>query len=214
MTEDICYMAVDGRSGSDSSVDALCAIGSNAKDKFGFGEVTVLSARPPWRSPSNVRVIQIPQLSFAEYSEFVFSRIHAYTDKKFILIYQEDGYALRPEFWDPEFLNYDYIGAPWPTKFPWAAEGFLVGNGGFSLRSRRLCEFCSPLAYPRGASEDMMICTYYKNYLVARGFQFAPVEVAKKFSFEHMFDETHDINACFGFHGKHNLHLVGAAQND
>jgi len=38
-----------------------------------------------------------------------------------------------------EFLEYDYVGAPWNHK----PDNISVGNGGFSLRSRRLMEWCA-----------------------------------------------------------------------
>jgi hypothetical protein len=213
-TDDICYMAVDGREGEDSAVDSLCSIGAAAKDKFGFGQVVVLSARTPRQVHEGVRNVQINRMNLAQYSRFVFSRIYNYTDKPFILIYQDDGFALRPDLWDPEFLNYDYIGAPWPEKFPWSARGCSVGNGGFSLRSRKLCKFCSTLAYPDGTPEDMIICVFYRKLLEENGFKFAPVDIAKKFSYEHQFDSSHDITTSFGFHGKHNVHLVDGMNND
>lgn len=44
-----------------------------------------------------------------------------------ILIYQEDSLIFRK--FDPKFLKYDFIGAPYTNK--------EIGNGGFSLRKRK-----------------------------------------------------------------------------
>jgi hypothetical protein len=49
-----------------------------------------------------------------------------------ILIYQEDSYIFHNKI--KPFLNYDYIGAPWPQNQDDNSAG--VGNGGFSLRSK------------------------------------------------------------------------------
>lgn len=205
---DICYMAVDGRLTEANAVERLCEIGDRAKDKFGFGEVVVLSARSPKNSPLHTKVTTIRPLNYLQYSQFVFSQIHLHTEKKFVLIYQDDGFALNPDNWTDEFLNYDYIGAPWPKYFPWSKDGTDVGNGGFSLRSRKLIEFCSRLPYPMGAAEDMVICGFYRNRIKDAGFTFAPFDLARRFSCEWPIDATHTISSSFGFHGKHNLHLV------
>jgi hypothetical protein len=99
------------------------------------------------------------------------------------LTVQWDGWVINADAWDPGFLDYDYIGAPWP----WHRPGQQVGNGGFSLRSRRLMNFLAerrgnlPYRYP----EDDLIGRHYRPFLEAHGFRFAPVEVAARFSFEH-----------------------------
>jgi len=50
-----------------------------------------------------------------------------------ILIYQEDSCIFKDNI--KQFLNYDYIGAPWP--YTQNDNPFCVGNGGFSLRTRQ-----------------------------------------------------------------------------
>ena len=53
---------------------------------------------------------------------------HINTD--FCLVVQYDGKVSDPDLWNDDFLNYDYIGAAW-------TDGY-VGNGGFTLRSKKL----------------------------------------------------------------------------
>ena len=60
--------------------------------------------------------------------------------------------------WDPKFLNYDYIGALWPHY-----KENQVGNGGFSLRSKKLLESSRKLIeenpdYNLPLIEDDYIC--------------------------------------------------------
>lgn len=51
-----------------------------------------------------------------------------------ILIYQEDTIIFRNDI--DKFMEYDYIGAPWPKN---QNDNILcVGNGGFSLRSKKI----------------------------------------------------------------------------
>ncbi len=64
---------------------------------------------------------------------------------EYVLIIQDDGFPVRPGLL--EFVGkYDYIGAPWvhhTTYYDIYPYKYCVGNGGFSLRSKRLCEVAS-----------------------------------------------------------------------
>lgn len=73
------------------------------------------------------------------------SRLHSRFDTPYVLSIQWDGFPMRPGL--EEFIGkYDYIGAPWVKHVMWYdlyPRKYSVGNGGFSLRSRRLCEIAS-----------------------------------------------------------------------
>lgn len=116
-----------------------------------------------------------PLHGMGAYSTFCIRDLYEYIDTSHLLIVQHDGYVLDGQAWMPEFLNYDYIGAPW--------DGGLVGNGGFSLRSRRLMEAA---AYLPGNShpEDAFLSRHHRRQIEAGGFKFAPTEVAKQFAIE------------------------------
>jgi hypothetical protein len=91
-------------------------------------------------------------------------------------VVQHDGYVLNGGAWTDDFLKYDYIGAPWGGVN-------LVGNGGFSLRSRRLLEACSRMdgePHP----EDDFICRRHRKDLENLGMRFAPKELADRFAVE------------------------------
>jgi hypothetical protein len=55
-----------------------------------------------------------------------------------LLIYQEDSCIFKNNIDD--FLEWDYIGAPWPKEYNINKNG--VGNGGFSLRSKSVILEC------------------------------------------------------------------------
>ena len=65
----------------------------------------------------------------------------------FVLFSEWDSSVVNPLDWslsDPAYTTFDYIGAPWP--YPYDEAGYprctaenSVGNGGFSLRSKRFC---------------------------------------------------------------------------
>ena len=117
-----------------------------------------------------------------------------------ILTIQWDGWVLDGSLWNPEFLSYDYIGAPWP----WHTH-HRVGNGGFSLRSKRLLEFLSANRdrFPFRLPCDDAICREYRRALEAHGFRFAPEPLAWTFSREH--GEANPPCYSFGFHDPRNF---------
>ncbi|GAI96934.1 unnamed protein product [marine sediment metagenome] len=94
-----------------------------------------------------------------------------------ILIFQHDSMMLRPGI--DEFLDYDYVGAPWKFQL----NG---GNGGFSLRSKdmmlKTVNKFPYIAHNHG-NEDV----YFSNHLPLVGGNVAPREVCKKFSVETIF---------------------------
>lgn len=113
------------------------------------------------------------------------------------LCIQWDGFVLDGTAWDPSFLDYDYVGAPWPHF----NDGHNVGNGGFSLRSRRLLEACRTLPFGDYPMEDVLICREWRPQLERQGIRFAPESIARRFSFERMAPKGGE----FGFHGAFNL---------
>jgi hypothetical protein len=117
------------------------------------------------------------------------------------LVVQWDGYVLDPGRWEPGFLRWDYIGAPWHD-----IEGSrAVGNGGFSLRSRRLLDALTAPEMVSGHPEDVAICDTNRERLEQmHGIRFAPVEVARRFAFERLAP----AGPTFGFHGLFNFHRV------
>ena len=99
---------------------------------------------------------------------------------------------MRPHRWTEEFLNYDYIGAPWEPGLHFTKSGkeVLVGNGGFSLRSQKIMTAPRVLNLPftdNGTGyfhEDGQLCNYHRERLEEHGIKFAPVDLAAKFSKE------------------------------
>jgi hypothetical protein len=78
-----------------------------------------------------------------------------------VLLVQWDGYVCNPDAWDPAFLDCDYIGAKWF----WHNDAMRVGNGGFSLRSRRLLEALQDPRIALSVVEDETICRTFRPLL-------------------------------------------------
>jgi hypothetical protein len=114
------------------------------------------------------------------YCEFLWYKLPEYIPSKHMLTIQWDGWVTNPEMWDPEYLEYDYVGAPW-----WYNDGHNVGNG-TGLRSKRLMDFLVKHrdVFPVKGKEDELLCRVYRPTLEQHGFKWAPEQLASKFAFE------------------------------
>ena len=177
-----------------ATIDALRRSMAQAQ----FADVLLLSDRPPPAGETGINWRQIePIRSRADFSRFMLRDLAQHIATPHALCVQWDGYVLDGRAWDPAFLDFDYIGAPWPQF----SDGYNVGNGGFSLRSRRLLDACAALPFNGEVAEDVLICRLYRRELEEQGFRFAPESVARRFSFE----RTRSTGDEFGFHGSFNL---------
>jgi hypothetical protein len=157
-----------------------------------------------------VRFVPVERIgSSAEYSNFVVHRLHEYISSAHVLIVQYDGFVLNPSAWQHAFLQYDYLGATISIN-----RRRLVGNGGFSLRSRKLLHALRDDEEVRRydarrdpLSEDLAICDRYRPRLESRyGLRFAPEGLADAFAAE----LKRPTPGTFGFHNL--IHLVALHQ--
>lgn len=165
-----------------------------------FARCLLLSDRLPDNVDlSDIEWRKIPRLtSRDDYSAFMLRELHRHVDTSHVLVVQWDGYVLNGAAWRESFLEYDYIGAPWPHF----GDDHRVGNGGFSLRSRRLLEICAGLDSRNGEAEDITICRTNRLLLENRhAMRFAPEHVARLFAYE----RCPSLGGEFGFHGAFNL---------
>lgn len=126
-------------------------------------------------------VIQIPKIKNKdEYSEFIIDHLHRYFNTTHVLIVQWDSAVLDANEWSDTFLDYDVIGSSWAYN-----DDYNCGNGGFSLRSKKLMEHLAkdPQIVIK-SPEDECIGRLYGRYLRGLGFKFAPKEVMNKFAYE------------------------------
>lgn len=134
-----------------------------------------------------------PITSSRAYSDFLLTQLVDHVGTSHCLIIQWDGHVLDASCWDAEFLEYDYIGASWPQF----SDGKDVGNGGFSLRSRRLMQLCRDPAFQPSHPEDVAIARINRDWLESKGLLFAPCALANRFAAE----RAGDVTASFGYHG-------------
>lgn len=153
---------------------------------------------PPQADLAGIRHVRTAKMERREaYSQFILKELPGHIETDFALCVQWDGYILDARNWTEEFLTVDYVGAPWP-QFD---DGHEVGNGGFSLRSRRLLRACLDERIA-GDAEDIAICRSARP-LLEREFdiRFARRELARRFSYE----RTAARGDEFGFHGVFNM---------
>jgi len=166
-----------------------------------FGDVKLFSSRS---EECVTNKLEKPINTLLNYSTFAVYELHEHIDTEFAMCMQRDGYPLRPASWTDDFLRFDYIGAPWTWAAGYRAVGKhecevgrCVGNGGFSIRSKRLMEEAAKHEYDGDLNEDAFICKKIAHKLEAKGIRFAPVELASYFSVENGVYEFQ-----FGFHGR------------
>jgi hypothetical protein len=166
-----------------------------------FGDAKLISHIKPDNIPDAIKFVEIDKLTHDSYSPFMLYELYKYVDTDFCLTIHDDGFVINPHLWNDNFLNYDYIGAPWSHTIPYYGQKYRVGNGGFSLRSKKLIDLCRNIK--NVGHEDSSISIRYRDALEQHGCIFAPVDVAMRFSLEEPIPECpFDLNLCFGFHGR------------
>lgn len=156
-----------------------------------YSKILLLSNIKTQLNNSKIKLIQINQITSKEsYSRFMIKKLNQFIETKFCLIIQWDGFVVNPDAWLNTFLDYDYIGAPW------VQNSRLVGNGGFSLRSKKLLEVCEKAEFDNYHPEDDLICNTQRTYFQNQGIHFAPMSIAYKFSVE-----NEPYHGSFGWHG-------------
>jgi dihydropteroate synthase len=183
-----------------------------------FGDIKFISDIKPEYLPTQFKYCQIEKMnSIDDYSYNMVYNLHKFIDTEFALVIQADGYIVNPHMWQDDFLNYDYIGAPWnlPNDDFSFRDPFnniiRVGNGGFSLRSKKLLSLPTELnlewkSYFGYYNEDGFFTCHNRHLFEKEGCVFAPLDVAKYFSHEAEIPETYGIEP-FGFHGKWSKYL-------
>tara|TARA_A100001515_G_scaffold144850_2_gene150371 strand:- start:696 stop:1454 length:759 start_codon:yes stop_codon:yes gene_type:complete len=152
------------------------------------------------------------------FNQSFIQQTNKYIFDDFCLNIQHDSTIIDIEKWDNRFMHYDYIGAPWPMHIIQASDMVagrieeipnVVGNGGFSLRTRAFVEESAKLGWEH-KNEDLNICVFNYDTMTSAGIKFAPPELAAQFSKEHPtpfgnFNRNMLFSYnSFGFHGEFN----------
>lgn len=181
------------------NVEATLAAMRQCLDQAEFGEAILFCDTPPSAANADIRHVAVDRLeSGSDYSRFVMKELAPHIATTHCLLVQWDGFVVDARAWDDRFLEYDYIGAVWP-QFD---DGHDVGNGGFSLRSRKLLAALAKDEFAAVHPEDVAIGRRYRDCLEQdHGIRFADSATAQRFAFE----RRHSAAPSFGFHGVFNM---------
>lgn len=166
-----------------------------------------------------IDVVNISSLDYNNFSRFCLTQMKNYIDTEYMIYCHGDGFVINADKWDSNFLKYDYIGAPWPrhnlenSSARWDQVGreyrkskgmYNIGNGGFSLRSKKLLNLLSELYKEEyyGIPEDLVIAVVLREKLEEKGILFPDISTAGSFSCEATMVDGHvfSSNTSFGFH--------------
>ncbi len=190
-----------------------------------FGNVKIITTKEQIKNNSSLTnenfifeesIVDIK--NYKDYNHYVIYNLHNHVNTSHCLLVQPDGFVLFPEKWDNSWLEYDYIGASWAYVEDAYIDPFgnhhRVGNGGFSLRSRKFLEVPTKVEVPWETNnsnfywmpegvvnyhEDGNVCVHNRHIFIEQECKYAPVEVAVRFSQETRVPECDGI-IPFGFH--------------
>lgn len=167
-----------------------------------FGDAMIITHEQPKKMPKNIRYAYIDALT--DIDGFNYKTVYDmgdYIKTDFALLVHYDGFVVNPNMWRDEFLDYDYIGSPWPLPNEGDTTTYRdiygnlcrVGNS-VSIRSKRLMDFPKKAKIPwtpeKGwFNEDGFICCRNRHLFEEAGMHFAPLELAIYFGHENMIPE-------------------------
>jgi hypothetical protein len=209
----VTLVAIDGAGTNPKTIKAL----EVSRREINYGDTLLLTPNTELYSavPSNIRHEIIPSMSYKGWNEFVLKSLGDFITTEHYLYVDYDGFVIYPQAWSDKFLEYDYVGAPfwYPTHvFTSAVDQQvkdkpkdkinLVGNGGFTLRSKSFAKVAKTCPDIRYTPEDVYSCFNNYDYFVSKGIRFAPFDLASRFSYNQLHTKTN----VFGFHG-HKTHI-------
>jgi hypothetical protein len=175
-----------------------------------FGAIKLVSDVKPDNLPDSIKHEFCPKMSnINEWNYAAIYELPKHVTTEFCILIHDDGFIVNADSWRPEFLDYDYIGAPWPLpndNFSYRAidgELIRVGNS-VSLRSKKLLDLPNDLElewkpFHGYYNEDGFIAVNYRHIYKEHGCKYAYIDVAKHFSHETMIPEISGI-LPFAFH--------------
>ena len=158
-----------------------------------------------------VKYIQLGEIKDIDsWSKSTIYNLPKYIETEYCLLIHENGQIVNPQEWQNKWLEYDYIGAPWPLPNEFDKVSYRDENGeiqrvgnSVSLRSKKLMDLVATREwkpYYGFWNEDGFICCHNRKWLESKGCKFAPLSVAKYFGRELDIPENMDVDKPFTFH--------------
>lgn len=157
-----------------------------------------------------VKLIHRPDIdTIDKWNKAMVYELGSYVDTEFAIVIHHDGYIINPELWNPDWLNYDYIGSPFPLPtddFSYRDINGVIQRVGNSvgLRSKKLMDLPSKIGmewkpFHGFYNEDGYISVNMRHVFEGHGCKFAPLDVAVHFGREHDIPENIGLKT-FLFH--------------
>jgi len=142
--------------------------------------------------------LNVHNLSRLSYSRMLLTKeFYSKINADHILIFQTDTCLChkRSEYTFEDFLQYDYVGAPWDKKIGPKSlidpkRRLYIGNGGISLRKKQtMLDICKLLSLEKYKhlyrhNEDQIISSFLLEKTLFPDAKIAPYDMAKKFAVE------------------------------
>jgi hypothetical protein len=175
-------------------------------------KMLLISPARPEGMPDSIEWRNMPQMATWDYwkfNAFLYRWPALFVETDFGIVVQHDGFAQHREHWTDEFLEYDYVAAPFPIGIS-RGRG-RMGSGGFCLRSKKLMEACRKIELRPGILEDSFITLEKRAEFESFGCRFAPVPLGVRFSIDLALEDypgwTTDMS--WGFHDNHGPYPKG-----
>ena len=157
-----------------------------------------------------VKLIHRPDIdTIDKWNKAMVYELGSYVETEFAIVIHHDGYIINPELWNPDWLNYDYIGSPFPLPtddFSYRDINGVIQRVGNSvgLRSKKLMDLPSKIgmewkSFHGFYNEDGFISVNMRHVFEEHGCKFAPLDVAVHFGREHDIPENIGLKT-FLFH--------------
>jgi hypothetical protein len=147
--------------------------------------------------------------SLYERVKYFWYAVPDYIHTKFMLEIQWDAWIIDPDMWTDEFLEYDFVGAPW-----WYTDGLNVGNG-CALRSMKFMRYLQEhqKEFPlKDAREDDLLGRRYRKKLEKEaGLKWPSEQLASRYAFE--CTRPSHVSRHFMFHDSSNFPRVLSAKD-
>lgn len=192
-------------------VDPILAVRALEYSRRGlsFASVVLFSHERPANLPGDIEYREVGRFSKYDYNKFCIEELHRHIETSHALTIQVDGFVLRPTLWEDAWLQYDYVGAPWP-KFKRFAQKCRIGNSGCCLRSKRLLEETARLSaehpewkwHGSQCYDDVFVGHIAHECLLAAGMKFPSIDTAARFAVYLPVEGWDTPERSFAFHGK------------
>lgn len=178
----------------------LCCFGS---EKYRDQQQNALDYSASKVSFGAVKNIIVPTNNIDEWNRAVVFDLGDHIETDYALLIHPDGGVGNPLAWDNKWLEYDFIGSPFPLPTDDFSYRDVHGNiqrvgNSVSLRSKKLMQLPKKLgmewkSFHGFYNEDGYISVNMRNVFEEHGCVFAPFEEAVKFGCETMLPE-HELH--------------------